>query len=54
MSAIAPDDFSSELLALGSSPRNQWRVNAQQCDLTRMNAAPQPLMLPALPQDLTK
>ena len=53
MSAIPPDDFSSELLALGSSPRNQWRVNAQQCDLTRLNAAPQPLMLPALPQDLT-
>ena len=53
MSAIPPDDLSSELLALGSSPRNQWRVNAQQCDLTRARAAPHPLALPALPQDLT-
>ena len=46
-------DLSSELLALGSSPRNQWRVNAQQCDLTRAPAPPLPLILPALPQDLT-
>jgi nicotinamidase-related amidase len=53
MSAIPPDDLSSELLALGSSPRNQWRVNAQQCDLVRTRAVPQPLLLPALPQDLT-
>ena len=53
MSAIPVDDLSGELLALGSSPRNQWRVNAQQCDLTRLKAVYQPLALPALPQDLT-
>ena len=51
--ATALGDLSSELLALGSSPRNQWRVNAQQCDLTRAPAAPKALMLAALPQDLT-
>ena len=51
--ATALGDLSGELLALGSSPRNQWRVNAQQCDLTRVATAPRPLMLPALPQDLT-
>jgi nicotinamidase-related amidase len=53
MSTIPFDDLSGELLALGSSQRNQWRVNAQQCDLTRIGVAAQPLALPALPQDLT-
>ena len=52
MSAIPVDDLSTELLALGSSPRNQWHVNALQCDLTRASAVALPLALPALPQDL--
>ena len=53
MSSVPFDDLSDALLALGSSPRNQWHVNGQQCDLTRPSTIPHPLALPALPQDLT-
>ena len=40
------------LVALGSSARNQWRVNSEQCDLTRLTAPPQKLRLTAQPQQL--
>ena len=39
-------------IALGSSPRNQWHVNAAQCDLVRTHRPAQPLHLAALPQNL--
>ena len=39
-------------IALGSSPRDQWHVNAAQCDLVRSHREPQPLALTALPQNL--
>ena len=38
--------------ALGSSPRNQWHVNAAQCELVRTPRMPQPLALAAMPQNL--
>lgn len=37
---------------LGSSLRNQWQVNAAQCDLVRSHRAAQPLTLSALPQNV--
>jgi nicotinamidase-related amidase len=37
---------------LGSSVRNQWQVNASQCDLVRSPRASRPLALTALPQNL--
>lgn len=42
-----------EWLPLGSSERNQWQVNAEQCDLVRVTAAPQKITLIARPQQLT-
>ena len=37
---------------LGSSQRNQWQVNAAQCNLVRVNRAVKPLALAALPQNI--
>ena len=37
---------------LGSSQRNQWQVNAAQCNLVRANRAAKPLALAALPQNI--
>ena len=38
------------LIPLGSSPRNQWRVNAGTADLVRRPRAPRRVMTEALPQ----
>ena len=43
----------STFFPLGSSQRNQWRVNAAQCELVRANRATKPLTLAALPQNIT-
>ena len=40
-----------EPVALGSSPRNQWQVNAEQCSLVRTLRVAKPISLPALPQN---
>lgn len=42
------DQFS----ALGSSPRNQWRASAAQCNLVRETAPAKPMAVPALPQNI--
>ena len=41
-----------ESCALGASPRNQWRVNATQCNLVRGPHASQSVSLRAQPQNL--
>lgn len=38
---------------LGSSTRNQWRVNKAHCDLTRVPRRLKPVSLAALPQNIT-
>ncbi len=45
-------DMTNTRLPLGSSHRNQWQVNAAQCDLVRANRTARPLALPALPQNI--
>jgi nicotinamidase-related amidase len=42
-----------DLLPLGSSPRNQWRVSATEVDLRRAPVAPRPVSIAATPQSLT-
>lgn len=42
----------SSLLPLGSSPRNQWRVNASSANLVREPRTPRPVQVNALPQQL--
>ena len=37
---------------LGPSPRNQWRVDAAQCDLVRDSLPPRKVSIDALPQNL--
>ena len=41
------------LTPLGSSPRNQWQVNATACDLVRASRGSKPISLAALPQNIT-
>ena len=38
---------------LGSSPRNQWQVNATHCELVRQHRVAKPLALTAQPQSIT-
>jgi nicotinamidase-related amidase len=40
------------LAPLGSSPRNQWHVNAAQCNLVRTSAGAQAVALSAKPQNI--
>lgn len=40
-------------IPLGSSPRNQWQVNARHCSLVRHQRPAQPVDIAALPQHLT-
>ena len=44
--------MADNLLPLGSSPRNQWQVNAAQCNLVRASRSAKPLALAALPQNI--
>ena len=45
--------FAAEgLRALGASPRNGWRVNDRLADMTRPDLVPQPVLVPATPQDV--
>ena len=44
--------MSSAGFPLGSSQRNQWQVNAAQCNLVRPSTAAKPLALKALPQNI--
>ena len=44
--------MADDLLPLGSSQRNQWQVNAVQCNLVRTSRSGRPLALPALPQNI--
>jgi nicotinamidase-related amidase len=42
----------NKTVPLGSSQRNQWQVNAEQCNLVRTNQAAKPIAMPALPQNI--
>jgi nicotinamidase-related amidase len=42
----------NKTVLLGSSPRNQWQLNAAQCNLVRASLAAQPIAVPALPQNV--
>ncbi len=45
-------DTPDTLFPLGSSPRNNWQVNATQCNLARAKRDAHPFCVPALPQDV--
>ena len=42
----------NKTVPLGSSQRNQWQINAAQCNLVRTNQAAKPIAMPALPQNI--
>jgi len=41
------------MIDLGSTPQNAWKISPAHVDLRRTDPPPQPLMLPAAPQNLT-
>jgi ureidoacrylate peracid hydrolase len=44
--------MSDKFSALGSSPRNQWQVKTEQCNLVRESVPAKPIAVPSLPQNI--